>query len=113
MKQIPITLTLNLTGQLTLDSKSLGQFHYAEHPPASNPNRTPNLPATQNQTEVGEVVFISEKELLARLPISRRTLFAWRMAGKVPWVRLSGRRILFHWPSVEIALLRRQRGGEW
>jgi hypothetical protein len=42
------------------------------------------------------------------LPISRRTLFNWRMTGKIPCVRLGGRRILFHWPSVEAALLRYQ-----
>jgi predicted DNA-binding transcriptional regulator AlpA len=56
--------------------------------------------------------FLAEKELLKRLPISRRTLFDWRTSGKIPCVRLGGRRILFHWPSVEAALLRQQRGGE-
>jgi predicted site-specific integrase-resolvase len=55
--------------------------------------------------------FISENELLDRLPISRRTLFKWRAAGKIPCVKLAGRRILFHWPSVEAALLRHQQGG--
>jgi hypothetical protein len=34
------------------------------------------------------------------------------MTGKIPCVRLGGRRILFHWPSVEAALLRHQRGGQ-
>jgi predicted DNA-binding transcriptional regulator AlpA len=52
--------------------------------------------------------FIDEKQLLAKLPISRRTLFNWRASGKIPCVRLGGRRILFHWPSVEAALLRHQ-----
>ncbi len=55
-----------------------------------------------------EVGFIDEKQLLAKLPISRRTLFNWRTSGKIPCVRLGGRRILFHWPSVEAALLRHQ-----
>ena len=56
--------------------------------------------------------FIDEKELLKRLPVSRRTLFAWRETGKIPCVRLpGGRRVLFHWPSVEAALLRQQNGG--
>ena len=55
--------------------------------------------------------FIDQKQFLARLPISRRTLFNWRTTGKIPCVRLGGRRILFHWPSVEAALLRHQRGG--
>ena len=52
--------------------------------------------------------FLNQKQLLARLPISRRTLFNWRTTGKIPCVRLGGRRILFHWPSVEAALLRHQ-----
>jgi hypothetical protein len=56
--------------------------------------------------------FLNQKQLLARLPISRRTLFNWRMTGKIPCVRLGGRRILFHWPSVEAALLRHQHGGQ-
>jgi predicted site-specific integrase-resolvase len=56
--------------------------------------------------------FIDEKELLKRIPVSRRTLFAYRNSGKIPWVRLGGRRILFHWPSVESALLRQQKGVE-
>ena len=56
--------------------------------------------------------FINEQELLRRLPVSRRTLFSWRMTGKIPFVRLGGRRVLFHWPSIEAALLRKQNGGE-
>jgi len=59
----------------------------------------------------GETGFIDEKELLRRLPVSRRTLFSWRTTGKIPSVRLGGRLVLFHWPSVEAALLRMQRGG--
>jgi predicted DNA-binding transcriptional regulator AlpA len=65
-----------------------------------------------NQTASGQTGFIDEKQLLAKLPISRRTLFNWRTTGKIPCVRLGGRRILFHWPSVEAALLRHQRGGQ-
>jgi hypothetical protein len=64
-----------------------------------------------DQTLAGKSDFINEKQLLERLPISRRTLFSWRTSGKIPSVRLGGRRILFHWPSVEAALLRYQRGG--
>jgi excisionase family DNA binding protein len=59
----------------------------------------------------GEAGFIDEKELLKRLPVSRRTLFSWRATGKIPFVRLGGRRVLFHWPSIEAALLRNQKGG--
>jgi len=59
----------------------------------------------------GETGFIDEKQLLKLLPVSRRTLFSWRTTGKIPYVRLGGRRVLFHWPSVEAALLRMQKGG--
>ena len=55
--------------------------------------------------------FINEKELLKLLPVSRRSLFNWRTTGKIPSVRLGGRRVLFHWPSIEAALLRKQIGG--
>jgi predicted DNA-binding transcriptional regulator AlpA len=54
--------------------------------------------------------FLDEKELLKRLPVSRRTLFNWRESGKIPSVKI-GRRCLYHFPSVEQALLRLQRGG--
>jgi predicted site-specific integrase-resolvase len=55
--------------------------------------------------------FIVESELLKRVPVSRRTLFNWRCSGKLPFVNLGGRRNLYHWPSVEAALLRLQKGG--
>lgn len=55
--------------------------------------------------------FIDECEMLKRLPISRRALFQWRASGKIPYLRVTGRRILFHWPSVQSALLRMQQGG--
>jgi len=54
--------------------------------------------------------FITTEEFLARVPISRRTLATWRKELKIPFVNVSGRRILFHWPSVEAALLRNQKG---
>jgi hypothetical protein len=81
-------------------------------PPANPDIRNAGVQAEQNQAPAGEVSFIDEKQLLARLPISRRTLFNWRKTGKIPCVRLGGSRILFHWPSVEAALLRYQRGGQ-
>jgi len=66
----------------------------------------------QNQTAPpGEAVFIDEKELLRRIPVSRRTAYTWVQTGKLPCVKIS-RRKLFHWPSVEAALLRQQRGAE-
>jgi len=81
-------------------------------PPTSAGGRDVGIRAEQNQTSAGEAGFINQKQLLARLPISRRTLFNWRTTGKIPCVRLGGCRILFHWPSVEAALLRHQRGGQ-
>jgi predicted site-specific integrase-resolvase len=65
----------------------------------------------QQTVPPGGAEFIDEKELLKRLPVSRRTLFTWRYSGKLPFVNLGGRRNLYHWPSVEAALLRQQRGG--
>jgi hypothetical protein len=81
-------------------------------PSASADIRNAGTWTEQSQSSAGEIGFINEKQLLAKLPISRRTLFNWRMSGKIPCVRLGGRRILFHWPSVEAALLRYQRGGQ-
>lgn len=53
---------------------------------------------------------LGESELLLRLPVSLRSIRNWRAAGKLPYIRL-GRRVLYHWPSVEAALLRHQKGG--
>ena len=66
--------------------------------------------ASQPTASASGESFLDEKQILTRLPVSRRTLFNWRASGKIPFVRL-GRRNLFHWPSVEAALLRLQRGG--
>lgn len=62
------------------------------------------------ENQMKPIGFINEKDLLARVPISRRTAFNWVQEGKIPCVKI-GRRKLFHWPSVEAALLRLQRGG--
>lgn len=53
--------------------------------------------------------FITQEELLVRVPISRRTAFLWRKKGKLPAVQI-GQKILFHWPTVRNALLRQQQG---
>jgi hypothetical protein len=53
--------------------------------------------------------FIDEKRLLAKLPISRRTLGNWKARGIIPYIKI-GRRCLYDWASVHGALLRRQRG---
>jgi len=99
------TLTINIAGKLTLDRDSLEQFLRSVTPlapPISSPRN-------QSQPRTDESNFIDEKQLLKKLAVSRRTIFSWRKAGKIPTVKL-GRRILFHWPSVEAALLRYQRG---
>jgi hypothetical protein len=54
--------------------------------------------------------FLDEKQLLARLPISRRTLGNWKIKGWLPHIKI-GRRCLYDWDNVHSALLRRQRGG--
>jgi hypothetical protein len=64
---------------------------------------------TNETTQPDASGFIDEKVMLVRLPISRRTLFNWRMTGKIPSIKI-GRRILYHLPSVEAALLRQQKG---
>jgi hypothetical protein len=54
---------------------------------------------------------IRESELLKLYPVSSKTLYNQRVAGKIPWVRLPGcRNLLYHWPTVEAALLRHQHG---
>ena len=67
--------------------------------------------AEQNQTSAGETGFIDEKQLLARLPVSRGTLSNWKASGLIPFIKI-GRRCLYDWASVQGALLRRQRGGQ-
>jgi hypothetical protein len=59
----------------------------------------------------GETGFIDEKRMLARLPVSRRTLGNWKAKGILPYIKI-GRRCLYDWVSVQGALLRRQRGGQ-
>ena len=59
----------------------------------------------------GERGFMDEKELLTKLPISRRTLGTWKTTGVLPYIKI-GRRCLYDWASVQGALLRRQRGGQ-
>ena len=55
---------------------------------------------------------INEPTLRARLPVSRRSLKNWRDEGSLPFIRLPGSRLIwYHWPSVQAALLRQQKGG--
>ena len=50
-------------------------------------------------------------EMMAWLRVSRKTLYDYVRLSKIPAIKL-GRRVLFHRPSVESALLRMQRGGQ-
>ena len=80
-------------------------------PPGREDVRDSGIRAEHNQTPAAEAGFIGEKQLLARLPISRRTLGNWKASGILPYIKI-GRRCLYDWASVQGALLRRQRGGQ-
>jgi hypothetical protein len=69
------------------------------------------MPNQEKQTETAnsKAGFIDEPEFLSRVPICRRSLKNWREQGKIPFVKI-GRRVLYHWPSCEAALLRQQKG---
>lgn len=70
----------------------------------------PATSATLQSTIIAAL--IDESEALRRVPVARRTWFDWRQRGLIPYIRPPGtKRILYHWPSVEAALLRMQRGG--
>jgi len=48
---------------------------------------------------------IDERELLRRVPVSRRTLQNWRLKGVLPFIRLPrARRVLYDWELVRRAL---------
>lgn len=71
----------------------------------------PSKPKSEHEAPPpNEAAFISERELLRRLPVSRRTIHNWRRAGKIPSIVI-GRRVLFCWENVAEALRRLERGG--
>ena len=55
--------------------------------------------------------FIDTTAFLKLVPVSRATLGNWMRDGKIPYIKNGGRRVLFDWPTVREALLRKQRGG--
>lgn len=55
--------------------------------------------------------FLTEPQARARVHVSRRTFDRWRAEGRIPTVKAGKRRVLFHWPSVEAALLKLQTQG--
>jgi hypothetical protein len=64
-----------------------------------------------SQAPAEALEFLNERQLLARVPISPRSLRNWRSRKVIPFIRPPGsRRILFHWPSVESSLRRQQVG---
>ena len=65
--------------------------------------------ATQSPPET--TGFKSEKDILAFVPVSRRTWSTWKSKGIVPYIKI-GRRCLYDPPSVRAALLRAQRNSE-
>ena len=68
------------------------------------------LEAAANKSPVADEGFISTDELLKRLPVSKGTLHNYRKAGKIPFIKISGR-VIWSWPLVREALLRQSRGG--
>jgi hypothetical protein len=54
--------------------------------------------------------FLNEKQILARVPVSRRTWGNWKAKGLVPVIKI-GRRCLYSWQNVSEALQRMERGG--
>jgi hypothetical protein len=80
-------------------------------PPTRSDMRENGNRSEVNQTLPSETRFMDEKQLLRKLPISRRTLGYWKAKGILPYIKI-GRRCLYDWESVQSALLRRQRGGQ-
>lgn len=62
----------------------------------------------QLSAQSGEGGFSTESQILGKIPVSRRTLGNWKSKKLIPFVKI-GRRCLYHWPSVEAALLREQK----
>ena len=87
----------------------MGDNKTNERPPSAT--GTTKLVAVRGpESEQQATTFIDNTEFLRRIPWSAGTLANYRKAGLIPYVQL-GRRICYHWPSVEQALLRLQRGG--
>jgi len=56
--------------------------------------------------------FIDFRALLLRVPYGERATRGLIGSNIIPHIRVPhGRRLIFHWPSVEKALLRYQKGG--
>jgi len=76
--------------------------------PAENAAPIPALPANQSALQPQ---FINFAELSRHVPLCERSLREAIRRGQIPSIRLpGGRRVVFHWDSVQAALLRMQRG---
>lgn len=77
--------------------------------PAENTGAAPALPPPGS----AKPIFITFAELAQNVPLCERSLREAIRRGRIPSIRLPGaRRVMFHWPSVQEALLRMQRGAE-
>jgi len=54
--------------------------------------------------------FLTENQILTRVPVCRKTWYNYVKAGKIPVVQIA-RRKLYHWGNVQAALLRMERNG--
>lgn len=63
----------------------------------------------QTKAATGGDGFLNEEAILVMVPICRRSLHEYRKKGIIPSIKL-GRRTLYHWPAVQAALLRLERG---
>ena len=78
--------------------------------PAENTGAATALPPEQSTLPTS---FINFAELSRHVPLCERSLREAIRRGRIPSIRLPGaRRVMFHWDSVQAALLRMQRGAE-
>jgi excisionase family DNA binding protein len=61
---------------------------------------------TNNTNTHQPLALLTSDELAALLKVRRETIFKWRVRGLLPAICIGGR-VLFHWPTVERALLAR------
>lgn len=55
-----------------------------------------NAPEKNTETEL-----ITETELSKRINVSKTTLWKWRNEGKIPFIRIGSKRILYDWNEVK------------
>lgn len=81
----------------------------ASLPVATIPQQDNATQPTASEVKPG---FLDFPGLCDRVPLGERTLREHIAEGRIPHIRLpGGRRLLFHWPTVQAALLRFEKGG--